>query len=307
MEDFNPNGFKTVEELQAALDAHQKRVNSNSQKDFDFLAPLDMHHLLYDTFGPESPIQLRKPISLELMDQMPFLKLVFIYLNRLEEVKELKLTSLGNLPVKWVKELYALKLITQEDIENGISKLYKESDSIAITNLKIIVDLAGLTKKRNGKLSLTKKGQKLLTEARKNPTNLFWEVFFIYFKKFNWGYHDGYQDDHAVQQMSGYLLYLVIQYGQKGKKKDFFSEKLLAAFPQIKGRFQAVILRFETLEQYVGSIISVRLFRRFFDYWGFTDVQGEWINRDMDKPIETTDVFHEIFYLDGGKMMAGRK
>jgi len=48
----------------------------------------------------------------------------------------------------------------EEYIEKGILKLYKETDSMSVNLSRILIELAGLIKKRKGKISLTKTEKK---------------------------------------------------------------------------------------------------------------------------------------------------
>ena len=204
--------------------------------EMDGLSPDDMFQILYHTLEESSPICLSDSLNGEtLIESIPFLKLMFYYLNHIDSVGELKLTAKGNLPRKLVLDLYDQKIIQEELVEKGIIKLNKETDSIFIQNVKIIGLISGLTKKRNGKMSLTAKGRKLLKE----PFKLFELVFLTYAQKFNWGYHDGYFEEGGVQSTFGFLLYLLIQYGQDERESLFYSQKHATAFPMI---YEEVIL-----------------------------------------------------------------
>ncbi len=303
MEEFTPNQpFESIEELQAALGAHQQKVNHMPRAEFDYLCSLDIHQLLYSKFGPDSPIQIRTRIPKELLDEMPFLKLMHVFLTRIQEVGELKLTAKGNLPVKWVKELYGLGLVLQSDIERGITKLYNDADSIAITNVKILSTISGLAKKRNNKLSLTQKGRKLLEGTETDITAFFTEIFLTYFQQFNWGYHDLYEDSQAVQQFSGYLLYLTLQHGEEERAPIFYAEKLLQAFPMILEIIPPPSYNRSKVD-YLSNCINTRLFKRFFDFWGFTLAPGEETDSfGKEKSVQTRPILKQVIYLEKGKL-----
>lgn len=305
MEGFDPQKYNTVEELQAALEAHQHKLNRMPREDFDFLCALDVHHILYDTFGENSPIQIRKIIKKELLAEMPFLNLVYIFLSRLQEAGELKLTPKGNLPTKWVKELYVAGGVLEEMLASGISKLYKQDDSKSITNMVIIAAVAKLTKKRNNKLSLTQKGQKLLAASTDDITAFFTEIFLTYFREFNWAYHDLYEDRNVIQQFNGYLLYLVLQYGNKQRESSFYIEKLLKAFPMIAENVPVPTYH-NDLISFLSKVISTRMLSRFFDYWGFTMPKGAYRHWYKDKTVESRPILKQVIYLDKDKFQFSR-
>lgn len=64
----------------------------------------------------------------------------------------IKLTPLGALPKKTLAERYSHRFILECGVEQGIHKLTREIDSNAITALHHNTVLAGLARKRGGKL-----------------------------------------------------------------------------------------------------------------------------------------------------------
>lgn len=284
------------EKLQREMDKMVEAQNRRPNPELDNLSPIEMHHILYQTFEDPSLIQIRYAIGdEELVEMVPFLKLMLHFLSVINTQKEIKLTARGNLPRKLVFELYGLGLILQEDIESGITKLSKEEDSIAIQNIKIIAQLSGLTKMRTGKLSLTAKGKKLLP----SPQKVLEEIFPIYAKKFNWAYHDGFKADGAMQSTVGYLLYLLIQYGEKERSTQFYSQKHAQAFPTI---FEEAVrsANFGTPEGYYLRMLSLRLFERFLVWFGFVQIRHEGgVLIDKKDHIQTTEVFRKFFSFSG--------
>lgn len=117
---------------------------------------------------------------------MPLFNQVKFLFDIMKEQNEIKLTSKGFLPTKIVAQLYEQGYLKDYFIEKGISKLYKESDVPVIHLAKILVELSPLVKKRNNKLSLTKKG----ADAIKNNHLLFQDLFQTFTTKFNWVYFD---------------------------------------------------------------------------------------------------------------------
>lgn len=282
-----------LERFQKQLDELVEARNRKPNPEMDNLSPIEMHQILYRTFESSSLIQIRYDAVAEeeLVEAIPFLKLMLYYLNVILEKKEIKLTARGNLPRKLVFELYDLGLIPQHDIETGITKLSKEEDSIAIQNIKIIAQLSGLTKIRTGKLSLTAKGKKLLP----TPRAVLAEIFPIYAKKFNWGYHDGFGEEGGVQATVGYLLYLLIQYGKEERLAQFYSQKHAQAFPTIFEE-AARSATFGTPEGYYLRMLSLRLFELFLVWFGFVQIRHEGgILIDKKDHVQSTEVFRKIF------------
>jgi hypothetical protein len=105
-------------------------LNNAPVDDFCGLSPTEMHHLLYDAYGDKSPLGLRIDIENSTLDDMPFFRLTEEFLRIISREESIKLTPLGALPRKTVHELYGHKLITEDIIEAGFSKLSREQNSL---------------------------------------------------------------------------------------------------------------------------------------------------------------------------------
>lgn len=287
-----------LKELNAEMQKIMEEHNAMPMEEMDNLSPNDMQFILYDPFGEESPIGFKKDISNEVLDQIPFFKLVEAYFEMIEEAKELKLTAKGNLQRKVVKELYEKGFIKEDHIETGITKLSKEQDSLTIQNTKIIAELAGLTKKRYNKVSLTKKGIKL--RKPENRAELFKTIFLTNCQKFNLGYHDGYAQQVGVQRTFGFTLYLLLQYGKEQNNMKFYTDKYILAFPFDLEFFESSSYR--NAEDQLGNCLSVRVFERFLDFYGLIDFQRAGILVTLDEiKVQTNDLFDQVFELRPSK------
>lgn len=282
-----------LKKLQEALDRKMMDYNASSRLELDNLSPLDMQQILYNTVGEESPIGFKNTINNETLDKIPFLNLFEEYLNVIKEAKELKLTARGNLPKKLCLELYGKGLIKEYAIESGITKLSKEADSMVLQNLKIIGELLGLTKKRNNKLSVTKKGNNLLEPSKR--IDLFKEIFITNFKRFNLGYHDGYNQEIGVQRSFGFTLYLLLRYGKERRTLNFYAEKSLLSFPFELDNCEA---NWSTPEKQYEHCLGIRIFERFLNYYGFIDYNKVINFKSEDETdLQTTQIFESVFEL----------
>lgn len=126
-----------------------------------------MHALLYQPLEPASVVQLRADVPGEVLDRVPFLRLTEAFLCLLQRETPLRLTPLGALPRKYLRELYAHGFILEEGLETGLFTLSREIDSLAITTLHQTTQLAGLARLVRGQLLLTRKGGQLLDPAQR--------------------------------------------------------------------------------------------------------------------------------------------
>ncbi|MFZ1749566.1 MAG: hypothetical protein WAU01_05220 [Saprospiraceae bacterium] len=283
--------------LNEELKKQQDIINQTSIEDFDNLSPEDMFNIVYKPFQEECPIQYKAEIGIDILNDIPFLNLVEYYLNSINTLKEIKLTTRGNLPTKLVKEYYELGFIKEEMIERGLKKLYKEDDSKSIINVKLISELAGFAKKRNNKLSLTQNGVKHLgNEYRKEVLQL---VFEAYGYKFNLGYHDGYQDQGEVQRTLGYLIYLLLKYGDEERELDFYSTKILTAYPHLISVFTE---SYTTSERQFNRCFSYRIFESFLNWFNLIEVrkEREFGNFDYRLYVKNKHI-HKIFEIRNDK------
>ncbi|TXD51493.1 MULTISPECIES: hypothetical protein [unclassified Polaribacter] len=218
---------------------------------------------------------------------IPIIKQVKFLFDLIRDQKELKLTNKGFLPTKIVAELYKKGYIKDYLIEQGISKLYKETDSPSIHLAKILVELSTLVKKRNNKLSLTKKGIDQIDDYHK----LFKTIFETFTTKFNWAYFDGFSNDEVGQSGFGFTLILLEKYGKEYRSPEFYADKYLNAF-NFETRNDA--LRFADNPE---TTYMVRTFRRFLDYFGFIEFE----NDERNSKIRITKTFAELIKIQAHK------
>ncbi|MCF6213584.1 MAG: hypothetical protein L3J45_06115 [Flavobacteriaceae bacterium] len=256
--------------------------NNEPIDDFEGYSPAEMQFILYNTFDSKSTIQIVKAKQRVYLE-IPIFKQVKFLFNLIKEHKELKLTNKGFLPTKIVAELYEKGYLKDYFIEKGISKLYKESDVPTINLAKILVELSTLVKKRNNKLSLTKKGIKQID----NNHLLFQNIFETFTTKFNWSYFDGFSNEEIGQSGFGFTLILLEKYGKEYRNPEFYAEKYLKAF-DFKGNNPELEFVDNPKRAYL-----VRTFERFLDYFGFTEYE----NNEKNTKVKKTKVFTELIKI----------
>ena len=278
-----------LEEINKHFEKIQNERNNRGISDFEGYSPIEMQFVIYDTFGNDSPIQL-----LELCDtdfkKIPLLNQIKYLLKLVNDNGELKLTAKGFLPPKIVSDIYNQKYIKEEMIESGISKLYKETGSNSINLTRILLELSELIKKRNNKLTLTKKGKAELNENLK----LLKSILKAFGTKFNWGYYDGYRDNEIGQLGFGFSLILLGKYGSERRHDLFYAKKYLSAFPMLIEQVETS--RFNTKEEQVYKCYSLRTFDRFLNYFGLVEIDSK--NKlNSDKFIKKTELFDKLIKI----------
>jgi hypothetical protein len=269
-------------------------LNSRPLDEFDMLSPNEMHYLLYDPFGEKSPMAYSPYLCQEVIQKIPFFNLTSYYLNLIYNAKTVKLTSHGNLPTKMVLNIYSKKFIIEEIFEEGLYKLVKQSDSMTITNARLIAELEGLTKLRKNNLSLTQKGEKLL--KTENQLDLFKEIFKVFTTKFNWAYNDGYGDNPIGQMGFAYSLMLISKYGNKERHFDFYAEKYKKAFPDLLETINEPHFQNKAME--MDYCYALRTFERFMVWFGFIEVNEKIAPDNKSYHLKKSEIFDHVFKFD---------
>ncbi|MBI9034585.1 MAG: hypothetical protein JEZ03_08965 [Bacteroidales bacterium] len=286
-----------LEAIQRQLDKVMHKQNNQGRPDFEGYSPFEMHQILHFTFDSDSPIKLQTLTDSE-YKKIPILNQIK-YLTELIHAKgEIKLTNKGFLPTKIVSELYEQGFLKDEYIESNISKLYKETDSMTVNLSRILTELSGLTKKRHGKLSLTKSGEKIIS----NNDSLLRNILTTFATKFNWAYFDGY-GDHSIGQLGyGFSLILLAKYGHEKRLESFYAEKYFKAFPHV---LTAIDPTYGTVESESTRCYSIRTFERFLDYFGIINIDKNGNGFDSIRYITKTELFDKIIKCTPHKNVNG--
>lgn len=277
-----------TEDLNQYFDHFFKKLNTSGIADFEDYSPAEMQSIFYSPFESGSPIRFNV-LSETDYQAIPMLNQIKYLARIIEQQGEIKLTAKGFLPTKVVAELYRQGFLKDRAIELGISKLYKETDSSTISLPRILLELSGLVKKRNNKLSLTKKGQQVIQD----DTKLLPLIFKIFAKKFNWAYYDGYDDNGVGQIGVGFTLILLSNYGKERKIDRFYADKYFRAFPHLVG--YGAKRSVEDLDRSLCRAYSLRTFDRFLKYFELITIEEEKKGWDEDKFIQVTALFDKLF------------
>jgi len=275
-----------LEELQRHFEKVINEQNNQGISDFEGYSPYEMTQILYSTFEPESLIKLQKLPDSD-YQEIPILNQIKYITGLLDNAGEIKLTNKGNFPPKIVSELYQQGFLKDEYIEKGIVKLYKETDSKTVNLTRILIELAGLTKKRNGKLSLTKSSVKILSDNYE----LLRLILLTFATKFNWAYYDGYGKNQIGQLGWGFSLILLSKYGKEKRLDSFYAEKYFKAYPKL---LESVETNYGTLESNSTNCYSIRTFDRFLDYFGLIKIDKEGRGLSTKRYITKTDYFDRL-------------
>lgn len=284
---------KKFDKVLAKLVTEAENLSYGKQENtYEGLNPHDFFQIILNTLGEGSPIILQSSIANIDLDRSPLFRLVEVYLGEIIKYQPLKLTINGNLPRNLCRELYEMKIIKDEYPEVGVRKIMSEKDFMYLHNIRLLCNMAGLTKKKYNRISLTKKGGKLLDNSKR--TQLFHLILKTYAVDFSWAYNDLYEDDDTLQSGFGYTLYLVKKFGKTEREASFYWEKYLKAFPFLIDQFDEGI--WYKNEDYFRDCYILRTFTRFLKPFGFVEIRREGANVFKDKDyIKKTKLFDKVF------------
>ncbi|MEA1886553.1 MAG: hypothetical protein U9N72_05025 [Bacteroidota bacterium] len=268
------------------LEKHFEReisgYNQRAMDDFEGYSPAEMQYILYDPLGDMSPVEIIRMPDEE-YKKIPMLNQVKYLASVVGKGDGLKLTKLGFLPVKVVADIYSQGYLKDELIEDGIYKLYKETDSITIRLARILAEISGLVKVRKNVMSLTRAGEKMLRDDHSVLLKLL-EVFLM---KYNWAYFDGYGQNNIGRLGAAFTFILLSKYGDKKRIDRFYADKYMRAFPALVYEVEGD--HFSTPEDFLSRCYSTRTFERFLYFFGLVDIDPRGILEP--RYIQKTELF----------------
>ena len=280
--------WNSIDELNQELKKVMDRQNRRPLAPFLGLSPEQMQTILY-----------RQPFSLtnEFFDfkgdkkdllTVPFLKQTLYFLKKLHDNGHIKATQKGNLSKAFVRELHEQFFLN----DYYSYRPNKESDSPGATTLKHILILSGLMKKRHGKFTLTKKGEKLLLEE--NISELFSEMTSIFFNKWNWGYGDYYSNLPLLQSSAIFNLYILHKKAQDWISDEELGKIYLKAFPSLVNEVHP---EFWSPEEEITKIFSLRFIERTCLPWNLLCSKREGDRFKQESFFKVSPFFRKNFHF----------
>jgi hypothetical protein len=236
-----------------------------------------MYELLYNNWG-ENIITVN-PDGHNGND-IPIIMQIKYFITKIDQLNGIKLTKAGNLPSNIVKDIYNKKIILDEAIETGITKLTKEADVDNITAMKHICIIAGLIKKRNNIITLNKKTLKEM-ESPVFIEKLLYNIFF----RFNWAYFDFFENERIGQFGINYSLYLLNKYGNNWEDMEFYAKLYFKAFSELLGKGD---------EDFNNECYMHRIFHHIFNYCGFIEFENSKLGNGR---IKGTNIFKKYIKI----------
>jgi len=180
-----------------------------------------------------APIYLRDDLSYDEVKKSLFLHNARVFLEQLKEDGKFKLTSSENLKRETVKKLFETCTWPDNYAEEvkTVNKTLNEQDVWLLHFIRVLLDLAGMIKKRKGSFYLVKKRAHFL--KKENAGKLYRHLFSTLFKKMNIGYISNRDEVPLTQSLVPYMLFRLSELPKKWHSLEkLFIELVLPGMEQ---------------------------------------------------------------------------
>ncbi|HEY1046369.1 MAG TPA: hypothetical protein VGF79_08015 [Bacteroidia bacterium] len=233
-----------------------------------YLSPEQMHHLVYNLFGPECPLQV-KQIEATAFKKIPMFNLCKYVMQDIKANEGIQLTESAAFPSEWVKEIYKQNYFQDQWLKQQNIEPNTESDSESICLTHAVLIASGLCSDAGNKMQLTQLGHTALL----NDQLLLETILFNFAMNIDWSALDGYGKHPAAQVGIGVVLMLLHQYGHETHKIKFYSDLYYKAFPSLLGMFPSGLKISQ--EELALRCFTIRCVERFLLMFGMVDVKDE--------------------------------
>jgi hypothetical protein len=217
----------TPDELNAALGLVTARYNRRAHAELGGLSPASARRLLdADWQGTDSAIRLDETLTLEELAPSRMLQDARLVLAMLAERGEVRATPKGNLPRAFVDAFGAQRPAATDEELPGERRVRNEEDLFFPLHLpRVLLEVAGLVKRRKGIFALTRRGGQLAAALRAGE--LFAILVRTHFRRLDLAYLDGAAHAPAFQHGIGYTFYQFGRHGAEWRTPGELTEMLV--------------------------------------------------------------------------------
>lgn len=215
-------------ELNAALATAGDVYNRRPQPELGGLSPLAVQRLIEaDWHSPTSAIRIVDTLSLDELAPSDLLHDARVVLDLLAEHDTVRATPKGNLPRAFVAA-FRERMRAGETMDErwyATNPPRNEEDLQALHLVRNLLELAGLVKRRGGKFSRTRRGDRLT--APEHAGELFALLLRTHFREMNLAWLDGLPDVPGFQYTIGYTFHQFARVDREWRKAGALVDALL--------------------------------------------------------------------------------
>lgn len=262
--------FNSIDEMNSKMEQFMTQYNNIGCDDFEGYSPTEMTDIFYPTFSIGEIIQL-KECSSDVYNECPLFRQIKYVISVLQRDGKIKLTAKGALPVKLVKELYPLGA-SEFLVEKGITKLNKETDSIATQLTHFVLKQMKIVKEVHGVMTIVKGRAKMLED----DYAIMKLMLHVMTNLINFAYFDRMQEVIGVIGI-GFSIILIHKYGDEERDATFYSTKYFKAF-------------FPGVDDH--DVYWIRVLERYLRQLGLITYKG--YRYGVPPSIQKTDLFDKL-------------
>ena len=105
------------------------------------------------------------------------------------------------------------------------------------------------------------------------------------------------------QSTFGYILYLLLKYGNEERSANFYAKKLNQAFPNLKANFDS---SWSTPEEQLKSCLNIRCFERLLEWFDFISVRKIRGQIGLDDTFIKNKLLDKILKIDKTKFVLNK-
>lgn len=212
--------------------------------------------------------------------------------EHIDETASIKLTPSLYLPPKIVQAIATMPHASDDSMHLKITSHYIESKQPSIQRVRILCDIAKLTKVQKDRLVVTPKGKKFIQAAQGTQ----FVVLFMAYMKMNLGYFDGFEKASIVQALVAPLLQHMRDMKKSKKSMHEYTALFLNAYVHLDKQINQEITQ-DTFSQESAidrftHVMHLRVVLRFLEPMGLVYVESK------PKVFEEESLFEKSTLLD---------
>jgi len=266
--------------------------------DFLGLSPNQVHELLQSPLNCPSvfkPLFNAEAVNREL-DTAPVMRMAKALIDDMGD-KGIRLTGKGNLPLKHVKAMIDAGGESIVFPMAGFSAARSEEDVLGVHLTRVLMEIAGYTKKEKGRLLLKKSAAKRI--EKKGWLTLYMDILSAALSQFNWAWMDHREGMDDVQYIGPFIFWLLsVKGGQWLPVQDYLSD-MLKAFPRLP--LAAYPVSYASEEQQARWALESRMVR-LFRLLGLLELNPEYaqFQEEDQQMMRCTRLFEGLFVRVAG-------
>ncbi|MCF7918306.1 MAG: hypothetical protein K9N06_00150 [Candidatus Cloacimonetes bacterium] len=266
----------------------KQKLDNDYDERYEGYADWEISNLIRGCFRKYSSVHIRKRIPEEVLDQIPVLVLVQLYLEKIDIAGGLNLSETyrneEDIEAELNRHPAARKIDFHSNRKNPALEIEVELSDFIIS----FCHESKLTKDVKSKRYISRKGRSLLKNGNKLLRNL---LHFFTYEYFPGGW-DEFGDTVTGQLGIGFSLILLNKYGYEKRTDNFYAKKYLDVFPQLIEPAE-LNLTGKKLRDHYAMIYRYRFFNFYCRLFNLIEEYDA--SKKKKRNVEISDVFIDLF------------